>query len=318
MFSIIMPAYNASQYIDLAIQSIVEQTYQYWELIVIDDGSNDDTKQKVNIWVEKDIRIKLICQPNSGQPSIARNNGLKHASGELVCFLDADDTIASRKLEMSAEMLEKHQDIDILFTDFSTIDENGSTIQKAYLDNKSFLIEAINYITPIDNMYICSKQFYKFMALKSTAIHTITIVIRHNAIKELKMPFATDLTIGEDLDLWFRLLLNNEAIYLPTALSNYRINPHSITKNDKKLLEGTLQTHLLNFQRYKNHLTHKEKMQYKRKVAVYAENLAYYCRTNNELKASLKYYKLSLAINLNLTGFYNLLKASCFYLLNRQ
>jgi len=318
MFSIIMPAYNASLYIELAIQSVVEQTYQDWELIIIDDGSTDDTKYIVSTWVKKDPRIKLICQPNSGQPSIARNNALIHAKAELICFLDADDTIAPTKLEISAEAMEAHPNVDILFTDFNTIDENGEMIQLSYLDNQKFLIEAKNFITPVDNIYLCSKQFYKFMALKSTAIHTITIVIKKDVIKELQPLFSTDLTIGEDLDLWFRLLLNNEAIYLPSPLSNYRINPNSITKNDKKLLEGTLQTHLRNVERYKHHLTPIEIKQYKGKVALFAENLAYYYRTNNKLSAAQKYYWLSLTMNPKFTGVYNLLKASTLSLFTRQ
>lgn len=318
MFSIIMPAYNASLYIELAIQSVVNQTYQNWELIIIDDGSTDDTKDKVTAWVNKEPRIKLICQPNSGQPSIARNNALTHAQGELICFLDADDTIAPLKLEMSAEAMSKQQDINILFTDFNTIDESGEMIQLSYLDNQKFLIEARNYLTPVDNMFLCSKQFYKFMALKSTAIHTITIVIRKEAIKELQPLFSTDLTIGEDLDLWFRLLLNNEAIYLPTSLSDYRINPNSITKNDKKLLEGTLQTHLTNLRRYKNHLTPTEIKCYKHKVAKFAEDLAYYYRCDHEFLSAKKYYWLSLTLNPSFRATYNLFKVSYTYLFTKQ
>jgi len=318
MFSIIMPAYNASLYIDLAIQSVVDQTYQNWELIIIDDGSTDDTKYKVSIWVKKEPRIKLISQSNSGQPSIARNNALIYAKGDFICFLDADDTIDPKKLEISAEAMETHQDVDILFTDFNTIDEDGRIIQRSYLDNQKFLIKAKSYLTPVNNIYRCSKQFYKFMALKSTAIHTITIVIKKDAIKGLQPLFSTDLTIGEDLDLWFRLLLNHEAIYLPSPLSNYRINPNSITKNDKKLLEGTLQTHLRNVERYKNHLTAIEKKQYKGKVALFAEDLAYYYRTHNELSAAQKYYWLSLMMNPKFTGVYNLIKASTLSLFTRQ
>jgi len=312
-----MPAYNASLYIELAIQSVVNQTYQDWELIIIDDGSTDDTKDKVNAWVNKEPRIKLICQPNSGQPSIARNNALTHAKGELICFLDADDTIAPQKLEMSAEAMANQQEIDILFTDFNTINEDGGMVQRSYLDNQNFLIEAKNYLTPVGSMFLCSKQFYKFMALKSTAIHTITIVIRKTIIKELQPLFSTELTIGEDLDLWFRLLLNNEAIYLPTPLSNYRINPNSITKNDKKLLEGTLQTHLTNFKRFKNHLTPLERKCYKHKVAQFAEDLAYYYRNEHELLSSKKYYWLSLTLNPSFRATYNLFKVSYIYLFTK-
>lgn len=98
LISIIVPAYNAGKFIDDCIQSVVDQTMPNWELIVVDDGSNDDTPAKANKWADKDKRIRLIHQENGGVSS-ARNKGIDESCCQYICFVDADDRIIPQYLE---------------------------------------------------------------------------------------------------------------------------------------------------------------------------------------------------------------------------
>ena len=96
--SVITPAYNASRLIRETIESVIAQTYTDWEMIIVDDGSKDNTAEIVRSYAEKDSRIILIQQQNGGSSS-ARNNGLRHATGRYIALLDADDLWDSNFLE---------------------------------------------------------------------------------------------------------------------------------------------------------------------------------------------------------------------------
>ena len=106
--SIIVPVYNAGNYIDQSISSIVEQTYSNLEIILIDDGSADDSLQRCKEWSEKDKRIKVFCQENSGV-SVTRNKGIELATGEYVMFMDSDDWIDKNMVETLYNQAEEHQ-----------------------------------------------------------------------------------------------------------------------------------------------------------------------------------------------------------------
>jgi glycosyltransferase involved in cell wall biosynthesis len=98
LVSIIVPCYNQAQYLDESLQSVLEQTYQNWECIIVNDGSPDNTEHVAAKWIESDSRFRYFYQQNSGV-SFARNNGIGMAKGEFILQLDADDKIASTLIE---------------------------------------------------------------------------------------------------------------------------------------------------------------------------------------------------------------------------
>lgn len=113
--SVIMPVYNAEKYLEQCIESVLNQTYLHWELIIIDDGSTDNSAEICRLYINKDPRIKLILQENSGV-STARNVGISHAQGAYIAFIDADDAYSSEQLE---RMIEKTgNDIDLVYADY--------------------------------------------------------------------------------------------------------------------------------------------------------------------------------------------------------
>ena len=126
LVSVVMPCYNAAQFIADSIESVIAQTYENWELIIVDDCSNDNSLQIILGYQLKDSRIKLICneQP-SGSPADPRNKGIEHSSGEYIAFLDSDDIWISDKIEVQ---LAKFQEGDyaIVYANYEIMLEDGS------------------------------------------------------------------------------------------------------------------------------------------------------------------------------------------------
>jgi glycosyltransferase involved in cell wall biosynthesis len=114
LVSIIVPCYNQAQYLDECLQSVLEQTYENWECIVVNDGSPDNTDYIVKIWKEKDSRFKYLYKDNGGLSS-ARNAGISKANGEFILPLDADDKIASKYCELALQEFEKNQDLRVVY-----------------------------------------------------------------------------------------------------------------------------------------------------------------------------------------------------------
>ena len=124
LVSIIMPAYNAENSLNNAIDSILNQTYKNWELIVVDDGSTDYTLKKIEEYSKLDSRIKSYPNPSNVGVSETRNNGIKHVKGNWIAFLDSDDIWHPDKLEKQIDFIQK-TNAEFVFTAVEYIDEKG-------------------------------------------------------------------------------------------------------------------------------------------------------------------------------------------------
>ena len=122
--SIITPCYNAAPYISRTIHSVQNQTISEWEMIIVDDGSNDNSADIIKDFASNDARIKLLQKENGGSAS-ARNMGLAIAQGKFIQFLDADDTIESSKLERQINLMEQ-RGLDVTYTDYCMVNLDGS------------------------------------------------------------------------------------------------------------------------------------------------------------------------------------------------
>jgi len=137
MISIIIPAYKAEKYIAETINSVLNQTYTDWELIIVDDGSTDNTAQIIKQFCEKDNRIQYSFKENSGV-SDTRNKGMSMAKGELFALLDADDLWNSNKLEEVNKAFHKHK-IDWLFSDVIDLYDDATERIKKISKTSNFL-----------------------------------------------------------------------------------------------------------------------------------------------------------------------------------
>ena len=105
LVSVITPAYNCAEYIDECIESVLNQTYQNWEMLIVDDKSTDNTQSIVESYAKKDHRIKLFNQEKNAGTAAARNKALELSQGRFVAFLDSDDTWKPNKLERQLEFM---------------------------------------------------------------------------------------------------------------------------------------------------------------------------------------------------------------------
>jgi glycosyltransferase involved in cell wall biosynthesis len=112
--SIIVPCYNQAQYLQEALQSVLEQTYQNWECIIVNDGSPDDTESIAQEWVSKDSRFVYLCKENGGLSS-ARNEGIAIAKGEFILPLDADDKIAPKYIELAVASFQEDKSLKVVY-----------------------------------------------------------------------------------------------------------------------------------------------------------------------------------------------------------
>lgn len=133
LISIIVPVYNASRYLDRCINSIIKQTYQRWELLIIDDGSTDDSYKIAMKFSRDDCRIKVFHQNNLGAGA-ARNIGIKVAKGDYVVFVDSDDKIKPEYLSLLAAHNE-----DVVFIDVENMSEKGKVLSYLKMSKKSHL-----------------------------------------------------------------------------------------------------------------------------------------------------------------------------------
>ena len=201
-FSVIIPLYNKGPYLSKALTSVIAQTLLDFELIVVDDGSTDDSfKVAQSVLENTDVKHQLIRQENAGV-STARNNGVLAASGDYICFLDADDWWAPSFLERMDRLIHEYPDAGIYGTNYYVV-KNGrqricvTTAQTGY----------INY---------CRTYAEKLQM----PLWTGAVSIPRSVFCETG-GFKPHLKLGEDFDLWIRIALTHKVVFLDEPLSFY-------------------------------------------------------------------------------------------------
>lgn len=210
LVSVVMPAYNAEKDIAEAIKSVLDQSHRTVELIVVDDGSTDRTKQIVAGFADK--RIKYIYKENGGASS-ARNRGIQEAGGEFLITLDADDMMAPGYIAAHLRHYAQHQDADMVYCDQRLIDEEGNFIKEIRqfeYQNRSHLIR---------DMFRCG--YSVILPLGCFKRSVIEKIGRYDEA----------LLIGEDYDLMRRFILHNcKAVHLSETLYLRRMQPQSLSR----------------------------------------------------------------------------------------
>lgn len=222
IFSVVVPMYNVSPYIEQCINSILAQSFSSYEIICVDDGCTDDTIDKLLHF--KDQRIKIIRQRNRGL-SAARNTGINHSRGVYIAFLDSDDFWASNKLERHFEHFCSDTGIGISYSASSFVDENNKPLgigQNPKLTNISS--KDIFCRNPIGNG---SSPVIKRAALNQIA----QCQIIDNNVRTCF--FDENMRQSEDIECWLRLALNTNWLFAGIAepLTFYRVNSGGLSAN---------------------------------------------------------------------------------------
>ena len=230
MVSIIVPIYKVEEYLSQCIDSILCQTYSDLEIILVDDGSPDNSGSICEEYAKKDKRIKVIHKENQGL-GMARNSGLELATGEFVCFVDSDDWLA----ENAVETWIRYQIIDnadMVMCNYDKRDNNNSLIYQYRIVN-----EAVSYNTADD---VRANIFWPMIGQKSTVKNDFTVnmcvwtnLYKRNIIQDNNIKFLSEREyLSEDICFNLQYLLNcNSAVVIPESLYNYRYNPNSLTNS---------------------------------------------------------------------------------------
>jgi glycosyltransferase involved in cell wall biosynthesis len=208
MISVVIPAYNCQKTIKTTIESVFKQTFADFELIVINDGSQDKTLEIVSHI--HDSRLKIFSFDNAGA-NISRNRGLNYAVGEFVSFLDADDLWTADKLELQLQALQAHPQASVAYSWTNCIDEQGQFLRRG------------TYISAAGNVY-ARLLVINFLESGSNPL------IRKEALIAVG-GFDESLPAGQDWDLYLRLAANYHFVPVPSPQILYRISGNSLSTN---------------------------------------------------------------------------------------
>lgn len=228
MISVIMPCYNAGKYIKEAIESVLNQSYKDWELIIVNDGSTDDSLSVAESFSDK--RIRIFSQPNSGA-CVARNKGIELASGEYLKFLDADDILEKDCLKNQIEQIKTLKENQVPFGDYDNIDESGKEISAFTFSEHQDMLDVLRKDQPYFFFH------YWHILISSPLLRKKDLVACGG--------YDVNLERGQEFDMHFRLALQGvEFVYSPTMTFSYReyTSPDRISSQGRKN-EQTMKKH---------------------------------------------------------------------------
>jgi glycosyltransferase involved in cell wall biosynthesis len=217
LVSVIIPAFNAERFIGETITSALSQTYRSFEIIVVDDGSSDQTASIVRQIQRRDNRLFLYQQENRGSAD-ARNSGIAHSKGELIAFLDADDLWHPTKIEKQVSAFQRDQSVGLVYTWSRMIDTEGM----------------IDGITGASHT-VKGNVFNHFLIVNPVANGSVAMV-RRNCLP-LPFPFDPELKGLEDSFFYLRIAASHKVDYVPEYLVGYRWNTGLNTSSNLRVQE---------------------------------------------------------------------------------
>lgn len=212
LVSIITPTYNSQGYLEQTINSVLNQTYKDWELLITDDCSTDGTVEVVRSFAEVDTRIKLFRLSKNSGPGIARNNSIAEANGRYIAFLDSDDIWHPEKLKHQLTFMDA-KSAELSFTSYAFYSSKGAFIKKIIAKEKVKMSDMLraNYIG-------CSTAIYD-----------------QSVLGKIYMP---EIRKRQDYGLWVRIIEKCKVAYgLDISLTKYVVRPNSVSRNKLKVLK---------------------------------------------------------------------------------
>lgn len=220
--SVITPTYNCAQFLERAMQSVFAQTYVDYEIIVVDDGSTDETQDLIARW---DGEMHYVYQSNHGLSS-ARNLGVSKASGEFIAYLDADDMWYPHKLEQQVAFLDNYPECGFVHSDLTVVDENDRVMFPDW-------IQEARRSAP--------RGFCVTDLLHNCHIQVPTVVERRTCYDRIG-GFDERLRRVEDYLHWIQIVLNGHAVgYIDEPLAMYRWRTGSLSRNQAAMAEAMIQ-----------------------------------------------------------------------------
>jgi glycosyltransferase involved in cell wall biosynthesis len=233
LVSIVIPVYNAEKYIEKTLESVFNQSFTDYEIIVVDDGSTDNTP---NILKKYGDKITYIRQRNSGGPSSPRNKAIKNAQGEYIALFDSDDLMFKDKIQTDVNILKNNPDISLVFSNFIVLeDEKPWSFSWFEKENVKEIMASIPKKKIGPKVYRFERPIYKEI-LQNNFIGTSTVVLRKKDILEVGL-FDKSLFGVEDRDMWLKFSKSGKIFAMNAdASSYYRLLNNSLSRQTKHLI----------------------------------------------------------------------------------
>lgn len=223
--SVIIPTYNRSHVLADALQSVREQSYQDFEVIIVDDHSDDNEATKQLVLSLRDERFKYVYLKSNKGPSGVRNAALPLCTGKLISFLDSDDLWRSRKLEVHTAILQNNPDVAMVYSDEYVLSETGRVSEKpVHMDRNS----------PLPSGYI-AREFFE-----DSFIGVMTVTLRRSVFEEMG-GFDESMLYNEDDDLWFRIMLKYKVVCSDYVSGIRRLHETNMSRDRSKMVYYQLQ-----------------------------------------------------------------------------
>jgi glycosyltransferase involved in cell wall biosynthesis len=256
--SVIVPCFNAREYVAEAFLSVQQQTYQNFEIVAVNDGSTDDTPRLLERHAQADSRIRVVSQVNRGLAA-ARNAGLREARGEFVCFLDADDVLLPDKFEKQVRYLGENSGVDLVYSDYF--------ISNTELELTGLIATRI------------PKGDMRAAYVRKNWFACMTPLVRRSLIDKVG-EFDETLRASEDWDYWIRCASAGVFGYLPGPVAIYRSHPAQMHTDGGRMFNAGKRVICKHFR--------SNPRQYTRAMAAFYELHAKYAWSNRKrLKAAL-------------------------------
>jgi glycosyltransferase involved in cell wall biosynthesis len=288
LVSVIIPTYKRPDKLDKAMNSVIKQTYNNWELIIVDDNNQDDKyRQETKRFIKKYLRnpkIKYIKHKKNKVGAAARNTGIKNAQGEFIAFLDDDDKWYNSKLEKQVRKI-SNNNTNVVYTGFKVIDEKL---------NQQIKIKRAEY----------NKNMTEKLCCANVVGTTSTVIIQNNCLKQVG-GFDESLLSCQDWDLWIRLAkMGYRFDYIREPLVKYYVHKNNrITNDSYSVVKGHIDFHKKHIKLLEN-----QAKKVKEKHFLYLGNKM---RWERELKKSVYFYKKALFNNPFNFKYYLLLIICC-------
>ena len=227
--SIVVPVFNADEFLPECIDGLLRQTYEQLEILVVDDGSTDGSIGSIERF-RADPRLRVISQENSGGPASPRNRGASEARGEFVFFFDADDIAKPGKVEATVGHFERDAaGRSFAATEFEVLDQaSGRIVEQAYMRSFDRIAERFRTSQPHNCLSLEPQEAYEAL-LPGNFVGTSSVAVRRAALLEVG-DFDTSLQNGDDYEMWLRLARHGGMLLVGDVLHTYRRRNASISR----------------------------------------------------------------------------------------
>lgn len=220
---VIIPAYNTSKFLPYAIESVIAQDFTDWQIVLVDDGSTDNTAQVIAPYRQQlGSKFTYVYQQNRGLPA-ARNTAIRSSSSELLALLDADDVWMPWRLSESVKLMRSRPSVALTYGGITHIDSEGRPGRTFEGSEKN----AASHIAA----QIYTRQIH---------LPCPTVTFRRDCLSEVGL-FDESMRATEDRDLWLRIAQRHEVAFIPKAIAYYRLSPQSMSTDPDRMLRAQLQ-----------------------------------------------------------------------------